>query len=159
MILNKIDDPRDNLERAKRLELVAFAKANGLDHITNEHPAIVIRAELRQRGLTNIKVPPRPLGAQTRRPGAGVVAQPPAQNAIEVNAAADLARQFAQQQSQPPPPPLDQKPAKPKIPPQEINVLRAECKRLGIRMERRDTAAKLKAKIAAHGQDAPQLRQ
>lgn len=151
MILNEITDPRDNLERAKLMELVRFANANGLKHVTYDMPAILIRAELRSRGMTNIKVPPRPLGSLA---ASHTMAAAPEQNIIEVQAVADLARQYAQQQ---PAAARSAKPEKPKRlverPRQEINVLRDECKRLGIPMGRRDTKADLKAKIAAHGQN------
>lgn len=154
MILNKIDDPRDNLEKARRNELVRFAHACGLETITQEMPAILIRRELRSKGLTNISIPRRVLGAQNQN-GPAV---PPDQKAVEVNAADDLARQFRQQAPPPPRPP-----AKPtrlvERPKQEINLLRDECKRLGIKMDRRDRKDSLKAKIAAHGKDTSQRSQ
>lgn len=156
MILNKIDDPRDNLERARQAELVRFAQSHGLKHITDQVPAILIRAELRQRGLTNIRIPPRPLGA-TNQPNP--IAPGPGAKIVEVNAAADLARQFAQQQARPPDPhPI--KPERPKRlverPKSEINRLRDQCKALGIKMDRRDRMPDLKAKIEAHGKNAAQ---
>ncbi len=166
--LKSIDDPRDNLEKAHRPELVRFARANGLTHITEDMPAILIRHELRTRRLTNIRIPPRPLGAQQNHPDA-LAASPQPQNVVEVNAAADLARQYEQQlanQREPEPesiqrarPPKYPNRLKPR-PPQEINQLRDECKRLGIKMERRDGKAQLKAKIEAHrGQNAAQRSQ
>lgn len=155
MILNKIDDPRDNLERAKRGELVAFAQAHGLRHVTWDTPAILIRAELRAKGITNIRVPPRPLGSQAGRHHQAMAA--PNQKVLEVNAAADLARQFEQQQAAPPPTPLPRT-DKPKRlaerPRSEINRLRDECKRLGIKMERKDNLTTLKAKIATKQQES-----
>ena len=50
MILNKIDDPRDNLEKAHRRELVLFAQAQGVSEITEHMPAILIRRTLRAKG-------------------------------------------------------------------------------------------------------------
>lgn len=154
MILNKIDDPRDNLEKAHRLELVKFAHAHGMKEISEMMPAILIRSHLRAKGLTNIRITPRPLGSQ-----GGAPAPSSNQKVTEIDAAADLARQFAAQQAAP-------KPGRPKRfnrlverPKSEINKLRDECKRLGIHMERRDRMPDLKRKIAEHGQDAPRLDQ
>lgn len=156
MILNKIDDPRDNLEKAHRMELVKFARAHGLNHISEQMPAILIRQELRSRNLTNIRIPPRPLGAQSHPPAMADAAQP--QNVVQVNAAADLARQYASQlpqQASPPPPPKQNGRFKRLVerPKSEINQLRDQCKALGIKMGRRDNMAILKAKIEAHGQN------
>jgi len=155
MILNKIDDPRDNLERARQSELIRFAQANGLKHVTEQMPAILIRAELRARGMTNIRIPRRDLGS-TLNSLRQYAESSPAAKIVEVNAAADLARQWAEQQARPPEPP-PAKPDKPKRlverPRSEINQLRDECKRLNIKMERRDNMATLKAKIEAHGKD------
>ena len=75
LVLNKIDDPRDNLEKARRMELYRFAKEHGLD-VTEEMPAILIRYELRRRGLTNIKIPVRILGAQNQGQAIGPAVQP-----------------------------------------------------------------------------------
>lgn len=162
MLLNKIEDPRDNLEKAKLGELVRFANANGLRHVTYDMPAILIRQELRSRNLTNIQIPRRPLGAQNQGPAMAPSPPPAPSNVVEVNAAADLARQYAQQQAQPTPPPLPKVTPRPEPkfkrlvprPRQEINILRDECKRLGIKMDRRDRLPDLKAKIEAHGKNA-----
>ena len=62
MQLLTIQDPRTPLERARRPELVAFARSHGLLDINENMPAILIRKKLRERGLTNINVPDRPLG-------------------------------------------------------------------------------------------------
>ena len=146
MILNKIDDPRDNLEKAHRLELVKFAHAHGMSEISEVMPAILIRSHLRAKGLTNIRITPRPLGSQNAALTAG-----PEQKVAEIDAAADLARQFAAQQA---PHRQTKKPQRfqrlVERPKSEINKLRDECKRLGIHMERRDRMPDLKAKIEAH---------
>ena len=57
-------------------------------------------------------------------------------------------RQWQEQQAQQQAP----KPAAPRGA-SEINTLRAECKRLGIKVERRDNMQTMKAKIEAHGQN------
>ena len=157
-------DPRDNLEKARQIELIRFAQSCGLRHITETMPAILIRAELRARNLTNIKIPHRPIGA-TNHPQAMATA-PADAKIVEVNAAADLARQYAQQQArQPEPQPVvPQKPQRLKERPRSaINQMRDYCKANGIKMERRDGMASLKAKIEAHkaqnGKDLPQRSQ
>lgn len=155
MLLNKIEDPRDNLDKAHRLELVRFAVAAGMREITEQMPAIVIRGLLRAKGLTNIRVPPRPLGAQNQ-PG---TMPAPGQRVAEVDAAADLARQFQAEQA---PPKRARPPKYPQRlverPKQEINILRDRCKELGIHMDRRDRKEDLKRKIEAHGKDAAAVR-
>lgn len=151
MILNKTDDPRDNLEKARQSELIRFAQACGLKHVTERMPAILIRQELRQRNLTNIQIPRRVLGA-TQQPNA-LVSAPADAKIVEVNAASDLARQYAQQQARAPEPQpvTPQKPQRLKERPRsEINQMRDYCKANGIKMERRDGMASLKAKIEAH---------
>ena len=165
MFLNKIDDPRDNLDKARRQELIRFAHAHGLKHITGDHPAILIREELRNKGLTNISIQPRPLGAQNQANPLPPGTEQPGAKVITAGASADLARQFALQQAQPAPPPLKPKAptAKPprlvEKPKQEMNTLREDCKRLGIKIDRKDKKADLKAKIEAHGKNASQQRQ
>jgi hypothetical protein len=61
--LLKADDPRSPLERARRLELLAFARANSVTEIKHDMPAPLMRKILRLKGLTNIKIPDRKLGA------------------------------------------------------------------------------------------------
>lgn len=131
-VLKRIDDPRSNLEKARRFELVAYAHANGLTDVHENMPAMLIRRRLYERNLTRIPVNAPPLGVP-----AGVPSAPsPDTPAYEVDAVADLERQFKQQS----------KPAK-----SGINELRAECKRLGIKLSRRDNMHTMKAKIESHG--------
>ena len=189
MFLNKIEDPRDNLEKARRPELIEFAKVNGIAELTIagirasvDHPAvgaILLREALRARGLTQIPSPNRKLGAQNQPnvrpmyqnglavPRAAPRQQPDQPTIAQVNATADLARQFLTEQAIPLPQPI--KPARPpKYPPRlvqrpksKINQMRDYCKEHGIKMDRRDRMPDLERKIEAHksGQDAPQLRQ
>jgi hypothetical protein len=160
--LKSIDDPRDNLDKARLHELIDFARRNGITTLNGkpveDNPAILIRRELRQQRLTNIRVPHRPLG--------GVPAAPVASDAPGIDAADDMLRQMQTQKPEPPRP--APQPAKTKAkypnrlverPKQEINVLRDKCKELGIPMSRRDRLPDLKAKIEAHGQNSAQLRQ
>lgn len=106
LILKNIDDPRDNLDKAHRLELVRYANARGMDEVTEQMPAILIRKQLRAKGFTDIKIPQRTLGmmqpgtnlesngAAEPKTKAPIVASPPPQG-VEVDAADDLERQFA----------------------------------------------------------------
>jgi hypothetical protein len=146
-ILKSIDDPRDALDRAKRPALVAFARANGMKHITEQMPAILIRRELRQNNLTHIPQPPSRLGQPPG--GAGGKAFVPAPDgAAAVDAEADLARQFAQYQQADPavPAPVLAKP----LAEMNINELGAEMKRLQIKRVRTDNMESMRVKIAAH---------
>ena len=155
MFLNKIDDPRDPLQRAKRRELVEFAHQNGHTHITTEMPAIYIRNYLRAQGLTNIRVPNRPLGqppknSSTAHPSLmnGEVSE---ENVQTFDADADLARQFGLDV------PVDRsdtvEPVKEKPKPKNTNIiheiaeLRRQCKKRGIKMSVHDTRETLKAKL------------
>jgi hypothetical protein len=159
MILNKIEDRRDSLDKARRRELHDFAVANGVKEITSDTPAILARHILRQRGLTRIVTPPRPLGARNQ-PGTGLKyqnhmqtpggQQPP--QGVEADMIADLARQFATQAR---PPAVDPSGDKP-LAKWSINELGAEMKRLNIHRDRRDNMKTMREKIEAHrGQNAP----
>lgn len=155
MILNRIEDPRDNLEKAHRLELVRFAHAQGVTEITEHMPAILIRAQLRARGLTNIRIPPRDLGQQNQP---GTLTPKSGDKVVELDAMADLARQF---QAETLPPSGKQKRYVRLVerPKSKINLLRDQCKALGIHMDRRDRMPDLERKIAEHGKNAPQRNQ
>lgn len=149
MQLNRIDDPRDPLSKARRSELVKYARANGVKEIVPDMPALLMRDILRRRGLTRPPIPNRPLGAQVQN-GLPAVAAGTQQSGVEADALADLARQY-QQQRQPPAP----------LAPTSmgINELRAECKRLGIKLSRRDNMNSMREKIGAHGKDTVELGQ
>ena len=64
MLLKSIDDPRDTLAKARRKELELYARSKGVQEIINDPgmPAILMRQILRQRGFTDIQIPPRVLG-------------------------------------------------------------------------------------------------
>ncbi len=144
-ILKRIDDPRDALERTRRLQLVAYARANNVPNITGDTPAILIRARLRERGLTRpTNVTFQPLGQPERpapRQNAAVVPESP--RAIDM--VADLERQFAAE----PPAPL---PSAPKSAAHmTIIELGNEMKRLKIKRDRKDNMITMRAKIEQHG--------
>lgn len=175
MHLHHQDDPRDSLSRARRRELVSFAHAHGLTHITEDMPADDypdgspgIRSQLRQRGLTNIKIPPRPLGVEGRHvipsgPKSTAAPQPAANGTLTVtpeqlNAMVAKAVEAALQGKEPRPHRTSKIKGRVRLverPKSEINKLRDECKRLGIKMDRRDRTDDLRRKIEAHhGQNA-----
>ena len=149
MRLNRIDDPRSNLQRARRYELFKFARANGVREITEDMPADIMREILRNKRLTNIRPSAKPLGAIGANSAGG---QPDNTPAPQINATEDLMRQYMASKA---PPPAD---APRKFSEMTIGELRVECKRLGVKMERTDNMAKLRAKLAARenvdGQDA-----
>lgn len=150
MILNKIDDPRDNLAKATRYAVWQFAKANGIN-FPEDAPADVVRAALRQRGLRNIPVNRPALGAQNG-PAGGQAIVPDAQG-VEVDATADLAAQWERDRKR------DLETGKTKRPERHnpMNELRARAKELGIKVDRRDNVNTLRAKVEAHGKDAAEL--
>lgn len=146
MQLFKVIDPRDNLEKAKRKELIEFAHAHGLTHLTTELPAILIRKELRSRGLVNIRIPARKLGSPPKRDVfAPEMNAPVNENDVTVvNAEDDLARQYGL--SEPEKPPEKPKPKNGAVI-HEIAALRKKAKAMGIKVDPRDTREMLKAKI------------
>lgn len=155
MQLLSIDDPRDNLEKARRMELVKFAQANGVK-VTPEMPAILIRKVLRSQRLTHIRIPNRPLG----HPGEGIKDEPlvaPAsaavgeETAVEVDAETDLARQLG---LAPAPPAVSTEGGRPGRGLDELSRLRRKAKALGIKVDRTDNMITIRAKLAEHGQNA-----
>lgn len=150
MILNKIDDPRDSLAKATRYQVWKFAKENGLD-FEESTPADIVRAALRQRGLTRINVNRPPLGA-LNGPAGGGQAIVPASSGTEIDATADLAAQWAREQQQK----RDEGKVPRPVRHNPMNELRAKAKELGIKVDRRDNTESLRAKVEAHGKDAAQ---
>lgn len=100
MIPARIEDPRDNLEKATRWELYEYAKQVGCKEVYEPMPAMLAIQILRARGFTNIRIPDRPLGsiailgAMPRG-----VAEPPATQTLD--ALAELKKQFETQQAAP----------------------------------------------------------
>lgn len=142
MILDRIDDPRDKLQRATRDEVYDFAVASGVTTVTiggkviplsEQIPKPNLINELRARGLTNIRIPNRPLGAP---PGVVIDDDAPAgkKEVVEVNADDDLARQVLQQ-------------LEPDVSSMSMAELRSECKRRGIKMDRTDNMQTLRDKL------------
>lgn len=142
LVLTRIDDPRDSLERARKRELVAFAQQKGIEAIRPEMPAILIRRELRKMGLTRIDVPNRPLGGSPQRPDRAPGAD---ENVPAIDASDDLARQFAA--AAPPKPELPARVAKGVAGIKEIARLRKLAHSKGIKIDPHDTIHTLRMKI------------
>ena len=140
-VLHSITDPRDNLMKARRIELYRFAREKGVTEIVENMPGELMRDILRSKGITNIAVPSRQLGTPeqmvttptSHRDGTTEIKQP--DKIVEVSAIADLKRQW--QQNQEPKQPSEM----------TITELRKECKRRGIKMARTDNMVTLKAKL------------
>lgn len=138
-ILKRIDDPRGPLDRLRRYELLNLARQNNVPDVNDNTPAILMRKRIKAAGVKNIPIVHRRLGVTE---GAPMASGEP--DGVEVDAEADLERQFAAT----PPAPV-------KTPAQmAINELRAEAKRLGIKLTRRDNMITMKAKIEEHGKNA-----
>lgn len=157
LVLKSIEDPRDNLQKAKRSELYAFAQQNGVKEIDHDGmPAELMRTILRSKNLTNIAIPRRVLGQPEPRQlrnsnGAplSVAQQTPAENVVEMDATADLMRQYQAERAR------QAEPASSAAKPYE-QMTRAElaktCKARGIAMSRTDKKETLMEKL--RGKDA-----
>lgn len=143
--LLSITDPRDNLDKARRTELVAYARANGVTNITEQMPAIIIRKTLRNLGLNRIRIPQRILGqpaVAARPPGSLADDGMPGTSAGEIDAADDLARQYEAEA-----------PRNAHL--MAYNEIRREAKKIGLAFTRKDNLASMKAKLAAAMQKGP----
>ena len=175
MQLLTIQDPRDNLEKARRSELVKFAQAHRVAGIDPAMPAILIRRILRSKGLIDIDVPVRPLG---KVPGArGSTGPSTPENTVEMLADDDLMQQWQRQQA--PEATMPTVPTVPHVSDQvrqsfqqvhenmdqldpwdgmtEMSWLRRECKAAGIKMKRTDKKPDLRAKL--NGENTSQCSQ
>lgn len=124
--LNRIFDPRDNLEKARRKELENFAKAQGVKEIRCGMPAPLMRKILRQRGLTNITIPKhRYLGGP---PDMAVQGRPQVDER-PVNAKAEEIDEISL---------LEREWERPDFNAMSIIELRRECRKRGIKLKRTD---------------------
>lgn len=143
MQLLSTEDPRDNLQKATRWELIDFAKANGID-VPQDAPAIYTMKVLRSRGLTNIKIPDRPLGLYTGK-GDALTESPAVMSDAEVttaNAEDDLIRQYEKQKKE-----------EADVSNMSIQQVRRACKERGILISRRDNLQTLRAKLSGQNAD------
>lgn len=167
LVLKSVEDPRDALQKARRMELFRFAQKNGVKEIIHQMPADLMRKILRSKGLTNIPIPHRVLGQPEPRghqaiPSANGKREVEAENVVEVDADDHLERQFLAQQASPPEPAPVKKLQAPLPAKQEawkekpvarmtINDLRWACKAKGIKLDRRDNMTSLGEKLKAAG--------
>lgn len=169
-------DPRDNLDKATRRELIEWAQVNNVTEVKEGMPAddvegkpgTGIRNILRAKGLSRIPVPNRSINQhgsvktfpmKDRKP-----APPPQATMDEWEEFQDFRRWKAAQGARKLPAPVaaatpDQPASDKPVAEMDMNELRRECKRLNIKVERTDRMPNLREKIAAHGQDASELRQ
>lgn len=145
-------DPRDNLDKAHRRELLDFAKANGLE-VDENMPADDIegragtglRGLLRSKGLTRIAIPPRSIDNRIGDRTFPLKSKP----AVPAQASADEWAEFQKFKAWKAAQSQDAKITEPKpIDQMSITELRTECKARGIKMERKDTMETLRAKLA-----------
>lgn len=134
-ILGPVQDSRDDLQAARRIQIFDYAKRNGITEIEEWMPGDAMQAILRRKGINSIGVPRKPLGTSPDAPA-------PGQKVDVVDATDDLLRQAKAQRERDL---AEQKRAE--KPRNEINALRLECKRLGIKTARTDRIADLKAKL------------
>lgn len=130
MILDKVDDPRDNLSRATRYELCQFAAAHGVSeiHYSSDMTLDDMKTVLRERGLTNIHVPPRMLGDNRPPPVHGIMDVTGGKTPVKVQYENKI---------------------EPSIPVNAMTraQLAKECKARGIKMERTDSKEKLRERL------------
>ena len=122
-VLNRIEDPRDNLSKASRFELCQIAERLGIEEV-HYSAALTLEemvAVLRSKNVHDIKLPDRPLG----------IYKPVVLNAEEPS------------EVKKPEPPKAEKP----VSGMSIIELRSACKVRGIKMARTDTAETLRAKL------------
>lgn len=132
-------DPRDTLEKARRMELFKFAQANGVTDITHDWAAKDMRTRLRQLGLTNIPIPERVFG----------MPEP-----VRMLNSSGKPAQISAPKTVAPAPPVPVTPSQPAQPYEQMTraELAKTCKARGISMARTDKKEMLMEKL--RGKDA-----
>lgn len=139
MIPQPMEDPRDSLEKATRWELYDYAKKVGCSEVREPMPHLLAAQILRARGFTKVPTEVPALGSV-----AVLGAMPQGAPDQTVDAVSDLKRQYEQQQANPDPAP---EPAPFNVEGAKFNEIRAELKRRGVKLSRKDTLEVLKAKL------------
>lgn len=164
----KEDDPRSALEKARRGELVVFARQNNIDDIDPGMPATLMRKILRQRGVTNIQPGHPNLGTigrtvidplgRTRRQAVPASAKSKA----KTKPGREAQREASREPVEPEVTEVDaetlcemqyraQSKPKPPIEKMTMAALRAEAKRRHVRIARTDKKAEILAKLRPLG--------
>lgn len=160
LTLNQIIDPRDNLNKAHRYELWQYAQSKGVKEITHEWPADLMRAELRARGYTDIKIPNRIFGQPESRRNVmqnsngkplPVEAQTVPEVMPSVDAIENLKRQFFAQPAEAPEPEKQQTVKQMKVVSMAIYELRAACKANGIKLTRKTNMIEMRKLLQTAG--------
>ena len=125
MLPSQIEDPRDKLEKMTRWELYRWAAMNNVAEVKEPMPADLACTILRGRGLVNPPMEFPPLGVAP-----GAPSTPQVHNVAEVDAVADLAKQYAAEQA---------------TKNMSFNEIRSELKRRGVKFKRTDRMEDLKA--------------
>jgi len=137
--ITRIEDPRDNLEKADRDQLYRFAVRMGVKEIDDRmymggNAASLMRMILRQRGYTNIGVPQHQLGMPR-----GTSIEQPSGNPPQM--LDDMLKEQLKTALE--------KPAPKAVEVKELTMweLRKECKARGIKMQRTDNLKTLREKL------------
>lgn len=139
----KAEDNRDNLEKAGKYEIWKFAQEKGVREITYEMPTQVARKILRAKGVTDIGIPNRPLGADQRTVyNAGTVEETAKPQTESRSLTADELIEQEYRQDKFAVPQDARTPAE-----MSMTELRQECKRRGIKMARTDNMNTLREKL------------
>lgn len=156
MILNRTVDDRHPLQKLTRYEVFRIAKAHGVTEIPSEQmPKPIMIDILRQKGISarsnRILGQPNQFARIDPHSQPLASAQGGGEKGVEIDAGADLARQWAAQQAQAPAPAQPAKLEPPAKSPAHMSIidLGNEMKRCGIKRERRDNMITMKAKIEA----------
>jgi hypothetical protein len=147
-------DPRGPWQKARLGELQNYAKEKGIK-VSPDLGADKLREVLMASGLPPPSPPPRTLGQYQENPSP---ASHRYQNTLQPASPARAIQGPVPTPNVPARPAPDRQRAPVPVARMSINELRDECKRLGIKMERRDNMQSLRAKINGK-QDAPELRQ
>lgn len=147
MQIMRIEDPRDELEKANRDELFRFAQSVGVAEIDERmfmgaNAAIMMRKVLRQRGITNIRIPARQLGMPY-----GAISPEPSGKSMTADEMAEMDYAAQRKASE-----TENKPSV-DIAQMTIGALRRTCKERGVKFDRTDKMTMLREKLS--GQTAP----
>lgn len=146
LVLKEILDPRDNLEKANRDQIVQFAERRGIKQIDWRMPATQMRSILRSMNIVDIGLPAahgsrealQNLAFNGQPPDNPPLAKPKMLEELEREQWAQQAKQAEQ---------IERERSSPPISEMTRAEMAKECKRRGIKMERKDTKEKLAERL------------